>query len=74
MKTVQVQASCVGEGPICDFASETKDKTKDFKITYTDLQSFRSATATGSVDGESLGSTISAFMARAKLISITHNK
>jgi hypothetical protein len=74
MKTVQVQASCVGEGPICDFASENKDKTKDFKITYTDLQSSRSATATGSVDGESLGSTISAFMATAKLISITHNK
>ena len=74
MKTVQVQASWVGEGEISDFADETKDKTDAFKIKYTDLQSFRSATATGSVDGESLGSTISAFMATAKLISITHNK
>jgi hypothetical protein len=74
IKTVQVQTSWVGEGPISDFAYETKDKTKDFKITYTDLQSSRYATATGSVDGESLGSTISAFMATAKLISITHNK
>jgi opacity protein-like surface antigen len=74
MKTVQVQASWVGEGEISDFADETKDKTDALKIKYTDLQSFRSATATGSVDGESLGSTISAFMATAKLISITHNK
>jgi hypothetical protein len=73
MKTVHIQASWVGEGSISDDRDyETKDKTKDFKITYTDLQSSRSATATGSVDGESLGSSIYAFMATAKLISITH--
>jgi hypothetical protein len=71
MKTVQVQASWVGEGEISDVAYETKDKTDTFKIKYTDLQSFRSATATGSVDGESLGNSIIAFMATAKLISIT---
>jgi hypothetical protein len=74
MKTVQVKASWVGEGEMSDVAYETKDKTDAFKIKYTDLQSSRSATATGSVDGESLESTISAFMATAKLISITHNK
>src|SRR5829696_9379820 len=74
MKTVQVQASWVGEGDISDFAQETKDKTESFKIKVTDLQSSRSATATSSVDGESLGSTISANMGTAKLISITHNK
>ena len=72
MKTVQVQASWVGEGEISDVAYETKDKTDSFKIKYTDLQSFRSATATGSVDDESLGNSIIAFMATAKLISITH--
>ena len=72
MKTVQVQASWVGEGEISDVAYETKDKTDAFKIKYTDLQSFRSATATGSVDDESLGNSIIAFMATAKLISITH--
>ena len=71
-KTVQIQASWVGEGEISDVAYETKDKTDAFKIKYTDLQSFRSATATGSVDGESLGNSIIAFMATAKLISITH--
>jgi hypothetical protein len=74
MKTVQVKASWVGEGEISDVAYETKDKTDAFKIKYTDLQSSRSATAIGSVDGESLGGTISAFVATAKLISITHNK
>jgi hypothetical protein len=74
MKTVQVQASWVGEGEISDVAYETKDKTDAFKIKYTDLQSFRSATATGSVDDESLGNSIIAIMATAKLISITHNK
>jgi hypothetical protein len=74
MKTVQVQASWVGEGEISDVAYETKDKTDAFKIKYTDLQSSRSATATGSVDDESLGSTISAFMATAKLTSITRNE
>jgi membrane carboxypeptidase/penicillin-binding protein len=72
MKTVQVQASWVGEGEISDVAYETKDKTDAFKIKYTDLQSFRSATATGSVDDESLGNSIIAFMATAKLVSITH--
>jgi hypothetical protein len=73
-KTVQIQASWVGEGEVSDIAYETKDKTDAFKIKYTDLQSFRSATATGSVDDESLGNSINAFMATAKLISITHNK
>jgi hypothetical protein len=71
-KTVQIQASWVGEGEISDAAYETKDKTDAFKIKYTDLQSFRSATATDSVDGESLGNSIVAFMATAKLVSITH--
>jgi hypothetical protein len=72
MKTVQ--ASWVGEGPISDFADETKDKTTDSKIKVTNLQSSRSATATSSVEDESLGSSIFAFMAIARLISITHNK
>jgi hypothetical protein len=72
MKTVQVQASWVGEGEISDVAYETKDETDAFKIKYTDLQSFRSATATGSVDDKSLGNSIIAFMATAKLVSITH--
>jgi hypothetical protein len=72
MKTVQVQDSWVGEGEISDVAYETKDKTDAFKIKYTDLQIFRSATATGYVDDESLGNSIIAFMATAKLISITH--
>ena len=71
-KTVQIQASWVGEGETSDVAYETKDKADAFKIKYTDLQSSRSATATGSVDGESLGNSITAFMATAKLISITH--
>jgi hypothetical protein len=72
MKTVQ--AIWVGEGPISDFADETKDKTTDSKIKVTNLQSSRSATATSSVEDESLGSSIFAFMAIARLISITHNK
>ena len=71
-KTVQIQANWVGEGDISDVAYESKDKTDAFKIKYTDLQSFRSATATGSVDGESLGNSIIATMATAKLVSIIH--
>ena len=56
MKTVQIQASWVGEGEISDVAYETKDKTDTFKIKYTDLHKVSVfATATGSVDGESLG-------------------
>jgi len=72
--TVQIQANWVGEGDISDVAYETKDKTDAFKIKYTDLQSFRSATATGSVDGESLGNSIIATMATAKLVSIIHSR
>jgi len=73
-KTVQIQANWVGKGETSDVAYETKDKADTFKIKYTDLQSSRSATATGSVDSESLGNSITAFMATAKLISITHYK
>jgi hypothetical protein len=73
-KTVQVQASWTGVGDVTKGSSHYISKFGDYTYKFSDSVSFRQATATGTLDGNELGTSVFGEMDKFKRASMSMEK